>query len=292
MTDVFMSGSTGTLGKIILPNLQKKDFDVIPINLRIPASSQSKPSNLNHSFLLHLASQNSTMRSRDMDKELDLLASALDVAERNKIQHFIFFSTSKLYPATADFNLTQEDSNIFATEPYVIGKNKCESLLENKLDCFKSITILRLAPVLVKSKSSNMNTLFKICELLPIIPMFPTGNKNRRSFLSCINLFNFLTMLLRTDPKGFQVINLCDNQPVSTNALIESFLKRYRPKAIRLPIPFFIELLMLALPVIGKKLQSMFMDNVLANENIKSSFPDFELLDTEKVMEFKGLGDD
>ena len=34
------------------------------------------------------------------------------------------------------------------------------------------------------------------------------------------------------------------------------------------------------------------MDNVLANENIKSSFPDFELLDTEKVMEFKGLGDD
>lgn len=99
-------------------------------------------------------------------------------------------------------------------------------------------------------------------------------------------------MLLRTDLKGFQVINLCDNQPVSTNALIESFLKRYRPKAIRLPIPFFIELLMLALPVIGKKLQSMFMDNVLANENIKSSFPDFELLDTEKVMEFKGLGDD
>ncbi len=59
---------------------------------------------------------------------------------------------------------------------------ECELILKAKAEKFKSVSIFRLAPVLIRSPSSNVNLLFKICEILPLIPFFSSRRKKFKKF--------------------------------------------------------------------------------------------------------------
>jgi len=289
MKEILLSGSSGALGSVISSKLKENNFKVTDINLRHPSNIISELSYPENSFFIHLASNNSKMNIDNIVDEVSILNNAIDIAKKNKVAHFVFFSTSKLYPASNDESEVNEDSKIFTNDPYTIGKHKCEELTKVNLRYFESITILRLAPVLVRSPSSNMNMLFKICEIMPFIPFFSRGDENQRSFLSMHNLINFILLLLTVNCKGLRIYNLCDQAPISTNDLIESFLQKYRPNANKFYLPKFIEPAILNFPVIGKKLRSMYENNLLSNKKLKTDFTSLKLLDTKINMELNGL---
>jgi len=289
MIDIFISGSTGAIGQRILPKLEEKNFNVIPINLRKPNHLGSDCQSSENSWMIHLASINSKITKEDIGVEKNMIESAIDIALSKGVKNFIFFSSSKLYPATCDKNLTTEYSDLCITDPYSKAKMECELILKSNAKKFKSVSIFRLAPVLIRSQSSNVNLLFKLCETFPLIPLSPVGDNNLRSFLSFKNLEIFLENYLNKDLVDMNILNICDPSPITTNMLIETFLKRNRSKAISFRLPKSIEYLALNMPILGKKLNSLYADNMINNDKIIQEFSDFNLLETSDAMKLYGV---
>ena len=289
MTDIYLTGFTGAIGQRILPKLKEKNFKVYPINLRDLANLQSYKQISDNSWMIHLASINSKMTDSHISIEVGLMKLAIDVALKKGIQNFIFFSSSKLYPASANKALTTEDSEICSKDPYSQGKLECESIIKANLKKFKSVTILRLAPVLIRSKSSNVNLLFKLCETLPVVPIFSAGNQNQRSFLSFRNLERFLEVYVKKNIEGLNILNLCDKSPITTNMLINEFLTKYRPKVTKLELPKFLEIIFLNMPILGLKLNSLFADNIVYNNKLLTELSDLNLLETSEAINIFGL---
>jgi len=199
MKDIFITGSTGAIGQRILPKLEEKNFNITPINLRKKSNSWGEAKSSEDSWMIHLASVNSKITEEDIKVEKNMIESAINIALVNRVKNFIFFSTSKLYPATSNKNFSSEDSDPYLADPYSMGKMECELVLKAHSKKFKSVSIFRLAPVLIRSPSSNINLLLKMCEILPLMPLFSAGDKNFRSFLSLQNLEMFLEAYLNKD---------------------------------------------------------------------------------------------
>ena len=289
MVDIFITGSTGAIGQRILPKLEEKNFNVTPINLRKPNHSGSDCQSSEDSWMIHLASINSKITEEDICVEKNMIESAIDIALTKGVKNFIFFSSSKLYPATFDKNLSAEDSDPCITDPYSKGKMECELILKAKAEKFKSVSIFRLAPVLIRSPSSNVNLLFKMCEMLPLMPLFPSGDKNLRSFLSFKNLELLLESYLQKNLEGFYILNICDKSPITTNKLINKFLDKYRSEIIRFRLPTFLEYMLFKMPILGKKLNSLFANNIINDYKINQAFPDLDILETSEAINLYGL---
>jgi len=289
MTDIFLTGSTGAIGQRILPKLEGKNFKVSTINLRELIKINSNIQSAENSWMIHLASINSKMREQDIQIEKNMIEKAIDISLRHGIKNFIFFSSSKVYPATSDKSLSSEDSKTCLIDPYSKGKIECELILKSNAEKFKSVSILRLAPVLMRSPSSNVNLLFKICENLPLVPLFSVGNENLRSFLSFKNLELFLETYLKKDLEGLSILNICDQSPIATNLLINEFLDKNRPKAIRFHLPRSLEYIALRMPILGKKLNSLYADNVINNYKITQELSNLNLLETAEAIKLYGL---
>ena len=289
MIDIYITGSTGAIGQRILPKLEEKNFNVTPINLRKPNHSGSGCQSSENSWMIHLASINSKIIEEDICVETNMIESAIDIALTKGVKNFIFFSSSKLYPATYDKNLSAEDSDPCTTDAYSKGKMECELILKAKAEKFKSVSIFRLAPVLIRSPSSNVNLLFKMCETLPLIPLFPAGDKNLRSFLSFKNLELLLESYLQKNLEGFYILNICDKSPITTNMLINKFLDKYRSKTIRFRFPTFLEYMLFKMPILGKKLNSLFANNIINNYKINEALPDLDILETSEAIKLYGL---
>lgn len=289
MTDIFITGLTGAIGQRILPKLEEKNFSVVPINLRKQNNSVCGVKSSEDSWMIHLASINSKMTEEDIDIEKNMIETAIDIAVKKGVRNFIFFSSSKLYPATCNKNLSNEDSDPFIADPYSKGKMECELILKGAAEKFKSVSIFRLAPVLIRSPSSNVNLLFKICETLPVMPLFTAGDKNLRSFLSFINLEFFLETYITNNLEGLNIFNISDKSPITTNALINEFLDKYRPETIRFRLPKFMEYLLLNMPILGKKLNSLFSNNIIDDYKINQELPNLNLLETTEAIRLYGV---
>jgi nucleoside-diphosphate-sugar epimerase len=289
MKDIFITGSTGAIGQRILPKLEEKNFNITPINLRKKSNSGGEAKSSEDSWMIHLASINSKITKEDISVEKNMIKSAINIALVNGVKNFIFFSTSKLYPATSNKNLSSEDSDPYLADPYSKGKMECELVLKANSEKFKSVSIFRLAPVLIRSPSSNINLLLKMCEILPLMPLFSAGDKNFRSFLSLQNLEMFLEAYLNKDMEGINILNLCDPSPITTNMLINGFLDKHRANLTRLRLPKFLEHLALNMPILGKKLNSLYADHVIDNYKITNEFPDLNFQQTSEAIRLYGL---
>jgi len=289
MIDIFITGSTGAIGQRILPKLEEKNFNVIPINLRNQNRSGTNEKSSENSWMMHLASINSKMTEEDICIEKNMIECAIDIALIKEVKNFIFFSSSKLYPATVKKDLSSERSDTVFLDSYSKGKMECELILKANAYKFKSVSIFRLAPVLIRSPSSNINLLFKVCDILPLMPLFPAGDKNFRSFLSLKNLELFLETYMYKNLEGLNILNVCDKSPISTNMLINEFLDKHRPKIIRFRIPKFLEQLLVNMPILGKKLNLLFLNNIIDNNKIKKELPNLNLLETSEAIRLYGL---
>ena len=148
---------------------------------------------------------------------------------------FIFLSTIKTI-SDNNSDLLTEDLN--ANPMYDYGKSKLLAenyLLSQNIPNNKKFYILRPTLIHGVDNKGNLNLLYKfISKKLP----WPLGAyENKRSYCSIDNLLFIIQELIERDDIPSGIYNICDNDPISTNELVEiiSNIKMIKPKILKIP---------------------------------------------------------
>ena len=189
----------------------------------------------------------------------------------SKANKFIFFSTTK---AVVDkvIGVLTEDVVPNPVGPYGESKYKAEQYILSKMDDNKDIYILRPCMIHGPGNKGNLNLLYNVVS--KGIP-WPLGAfANKRVFTSIGNAC-FLIEGLLTKSIESGIYNICDDDAVSTNELIEIICQSLGKKSHiwHLPRPMMVGLARIGtclhLPFNTERLHKLTNDHIVSNAKIK-----------------------
>ena len=188
------------------------------------------------------------------------------LAKENGVKQFIFISTIAVYGE--DLEKISENTEFNPITPY--GKSKLEAekqLMELNDDTFV-VSIIRPPMVYGKDAPGNIDSLVKLVNKVPIIPLGEIDNK--RSFIYIGNLCHLVDCVIGAAKAAHPSVYLaCDDEPLSTSKLCELIAKNLDKKVYLLKIPFFESLLKLVKPSFHKRLYgSLEVDNTITKEKL------------------------
>ncbi len=215
MKSIFITGSGGFVGQNII-----KYFDAIYEFYRF---SKNDEININQEVVLHFAGKAHDLKNTSNAEEYyiintELTKQVVDNFLESDAKVLITLSSVKAVADKLDCELTEEyipnplthygKSKLLA-EQYIFGKEIPDG---------KRIYILRPCMIHGPGNKGNLNLLFKIVSKgLP----WPLGEfKNKRSFCSIDNLCFIINELIVNDNIPSGVYNIADDEPISTNELI------------------------------------------------------------------------
>lgn len=220
MSRLIITGTSGFVGTNLLSFLSNKGWnDIHKLSLR-----QDIPSELPEAqALIHLAGKahdlkNTSDANAYFRINTELTIALFDAFLLSNVSDFIYFSSVKAVADTVDGVLTEDISPRPGTA-YGKSKLKAEEYILQKLPAGKRVFIFRPCMIHGPGNKGNLNLLYKVVN--KGIP-YPLGAfQNERSFLSIDNLLFVIESVLcdNTVPTG--VYNLADDQPLSTNEVIE-----------------------------------------------------------------------
>ena len=145
------------------------------------------------------------------------------------------------------------------------GKSKLKAeneLLKLEDDNFK-VSIIRPPIVNGHNAPGNMKSLINLVKKVSILPF---GNiNNRRSMVYVGNLCYLIDTIIKKEKSG--IFLACDNESLSTTALVELIAKKLDRKVCLIKIPFFEMLLKIIKPSFQKRLyESLEVDNTKTKE--------------------------
>ena len=191
----------------------------------------------------------------------------------SRAKKFIFFSTAKAAADKVDSILT-EDVIPSPKGPYGESKIKAEEYIMAHLSDEKQVYILRPCMIHGPGTKGNLNLLYNVVKKgFP----WPLGAfDNRRTFTSIDNLSFVINGLLTKDvPMG--IYNMCDDEALSTNELIEIICQSLGKKAHIWSISkgFMIKAAkicgMLHLPLDEERLRKLTENYISSNAKIKAA---------------------
>jgi len=234
MLTLAITGSSGFIGTNFIKNV--KDFQIIGIDL-----IDQKVSDINFAgvdSVLHLAALVHQMKGASeeqyfkVNKEL-----ALEVAQKAKqhgVKLFIQMSTIAVYGNASQININSpyQPQNAY-------GKSKLmadENILKMQTDSFK-VAIVRPPLVYGGGKApGNMMRLIKLADKR--IPLPFKGSDNKRDFIHINNLVQYLSIIAEKQLNGIHLIS--DQEPVSTEYLLNTISQCLEKKATLIKVPSFI----------------------------------------------------
>jgi len=157
---------------------------------------------------------------------------------------------------------------------YGISKNQAEEyILSKKLSKNKRVYILRPCMIHGPGNKGNLNLLYRL--VAKGVP-WPLGDfKNKRSYLSIENLCFVVQELLQNVNIESGIYNLADDEPLSTNELIELLsesLKKTK-RIIKIPRTLIKKIALIGdiikLPLNSERLQKLTEDYIVSNTKIK-----------------------
>ena len=242
---IAVTGATGSIGKELVPFLEKLGHTVVKISSSVKNNEEYFYSYDDYTngrikfdvdILIHLASYNSSLLEENYNNEIKLSDDIVSGLSSISCKRLIFLSTGKVYGDNSF--LFQEFDEFSALNPschYSKAKKECEELIlqrSHNLE-FNSI-IFRLAPVLNKSTSSSLGKLMKIAGLGIPLPSLSTGENNQRSFITFSNLLTVMEQVIKGADSAFinEIYNLCDDDYISLNDLF-----RLNKKSLVIKIP-------------------------------------------------------
>ncbi len=285
MKKIFITGITGFVGQNLHPYLSA-DFECVGISRESDASKNRIDYNtyFNSSDLgygtIHLAGKAHDLKKTSNDNEyfevnFELTKKIYDkFLQDDQSEVFIYLSSVKAAKDTVEGILTENDQPTPVT-PY--GKSKLmaeEYILKNLPTNHKRVYILRPCMIHGPGNKGNMNLLYGFASKGLPYPM--AAYQNKRSFLSVDNLsFVIKELLLNTVPSG--VYNVADDEPLSTNQVIELMAQSLNVKPKLLAVPKGIIGLIakvgdvLKLPINTERLDKMTENYVVGNHKIKKA---------------------
>lgn len=138
----------------------------------------------------------------------ELTKKIFDVFLKSAAKMFIFFSTIKAQDGDTAYAKSKK-----AAEEYICGKFRDECLEFSD----KKVCILRPCMIHGKGVKGNLPLLFKFVKRG--LPWPLAAFENQRSYASMGNVSFVVSELLRKDVES-GTYNICDDEPISTNALI------------------------------------------------------------------------
>ena len=278
--NIALTGANGSIGRELIPFLRSLGHKVYAISSSIPNDGEfhfsyqdliTKNIEVNIDIFLHLASINSTLSEKEIDKEIRLTKEVLFSLPSLKCKKLIFFSSAKVYGDNS-FAATvhNELAKLKPMCAYGRAKKLCEEMIEKEssnLGIYS--TIFRLPPVLNQSSASNLGKLIKFSQSrVPIpIPVFAHGFSNQRSFLSFNNLETIINFALEQERLFFQneIYNVSDDGFISLSDLLEGAGQKYLFK-----IPLKLSNLFFKIPTLNQLLLKLYGNFALDNSKLQT----------------------
>lgn len=274
---IHLTGSSGFVGKNLDVYLKKEQIGILPIDREKLLSGNNLL--LKKDAIIHLAG-----KAHDLNKTSDpveyyqvnfeLTRKLYDAFLKSEVKKFIFVSSVKASADGVKGILTENDLPNPKTH---YGKSKLmaeEYIKSQLLPEGKSYYILRPCMIHGPGNKGNLNLLYKFVQ--KGIPYPLAAFNNKRSFLSVDNLCFIIEQLLKKDiPSG--VYNVADNEPLSTNEVVEILSQSLGKKAklwkISSDLIRFIAKVgdKIKLPLNNEKLNKLTENYVVSNSKIKKA---------------------
>jgi nucleoside-diphosphate-sugar epimerase len=282
MQNILITGASGFVGQ----NLTKhfKNYNLITISRKngfdYNLIDNDFLDNNKIVIIIHLAGKAHDLKKISNDSEYyeantDLTISLFDSFLKSNAKIFIYLSSVKAVKDFIETSLT-EDSEPAPISIYGKSKLKAEKyLLSKKLDYKKKLFILRPCMIHGPGNKGNLNLLYKlVSKNLP----WPLGAfENKRSFCSIDNLNFIIEQLISRDDISSGIYNIADDEPLSTNQIIELISNSLNHKSIIIKLPkSFIFVLakfgdFIRLPINTENLTKLTENYVVSNEKIKTA---------------------
>lgn len=280
---VFITGISGFVGQNLKSYLAK-NFQILGISRMKTGNSlnyenffREKP---DYKAIIHLAGKAHDLKKVSQPQEyyvanFELTKQLFDAFLHSKSSIFIFISTVK---AAAD-DLEEVVTEATVSSPkthYGISKLQAENyILSQPLSEGKRIYIIRPCMIHGPGNKGNLNLLFKLVS--KNIP-WPLGAfENKRSFCSIDNLMFIIKELIEREDIPSGIYNIADDEPLSTNELINLIAQSQKIKSNIWKIPkALIERLtklgdLLHLPLNSESLQKLTDSYIVSNKKIKDA---------------------
>lgn len=272
---LMITGASGFIGTNFIERYKDK-YNIIPVDLL-----KIKPEEIEFKdvdTVLHLAAlvhqMNGAPREKYFEVNTELTKKIAEVAKKNKVKHFVFYSTVKVYGYDGDlynhnFILNEYSSCNPTNDPYGESKWEAEKILrEMESDDF-IVSVIRPPMVYGKGVKGNMETLINLIKKLPILPFNYT--KNRRSFINIDNLLYLTSLVIVKEKEG--VFLPLDEKPLSLKEMIEGIEEGLKIKRIKIPMvqPFFWMLTKIKPNIMVRLYGSLQFDNSETREKLEYS---------------------
>lgn len=227
MNNVIVTGASGFVGNNLVPYLQSRALQVMPVSRTAGFSyTDIDPHYLdsNHiSAIVHLAGKAhdlaKTTHPEDYYKaNSDITISLFEAFVRSEVEVFIYMSSVK---AAADQVTGLLTENIEARPATDYGKSKLAAekhILSVALPRDKRVYILRPCMIHGPGNKGNLNLLYQVVSKGLPYPL--AAFDNRRSFLSVKNLCFVIFELLTRKDIDSGIYNVSDNGALSTNSIV------------------------------------------------------------------------
>lgn len=285
---ILITGTTGFVGRNIIRALSK-EYTIYGISTKEEAISgveqifswgdlsAEKPPNVD--AIIHLAGKAHDTKNKSkadiyFEVNTELTKKIYDYFLTHNVSKFIYFSSVKAAADSVDGILT-EDITPTPVGPYGESKIAAENyILSHPPQRGKSTYILRPCMIHGQGNKGNLNLLYNVVS--KGIP-WPLGAfENSRSFASIDNVCYVVSQLLTKDIES-GIYNIADDEPLSTNQLIEIISKGCNKKARILNInKGFISLCaklgsIIKFPLNSQTLGKLTESYVVSNKKIKSA---------------------
>ena len=226
MKNILITGASGFVGQNLTKYL--KNYNLIAFSRTKKSGYDSIDNNYlyknNVDIIIHLAGKAHDLKKISNDSEYyevntDLTKSIFDSFLKSNAKIFIYLSSVKAVKDFIDCPLTEDNEPAPIS---VYGKSKLEAekyLLSKQLDTSKKLFILRPCMIHGPGNKGNLNLLYKLVS--KNLPWFLGAFENKRSFCSIENLNFIIEQLISRDEISSGIYNIADDQPLSTNQIIE-----------------------------------------------------------------------
>jgi nucleoside-diphosphate-sugar epimerase len=280
MQNILITGALGFVGQNLTNYL--KNYNLITISRKngfdYNLIDNDFLDNNRIEIIIHLAGKAHDLKKTSNDSEYyeantDLTISLFDSFLKSNAQTFIYLSSVKAVKDFIDCPLTEDNEPAPIS---VYGKSKFEAekyLLSKKLIANKKLFILRPCMIHGPGNKGNLNLLYKlVSKNLP----WPLGAfENKRSFCSVQNLNFIIEQLISRDDISSGIYNIADDEPLSTNQIIDLIAntQNHKSRILKLPKSLIFILVKIGdfvrLPFNTENLTKLTENYVVSNEKIK-----------------------
>jgi nucleoside-diphosphate-sugar epimerase len=272
MRSIFLTGSSGFVGKYLKSYFNNK---YIFFNYQ-----RNNDLNISQDVVIHLAGKAHDLKNVTLSEDYyyinyDFTKKVFNNFLVSDAKVFIFLSSVKAIADNLECELTED----FIPNPIThYGKSKLlaeQYILSKQTPQGKRVLILRPCMIHGPGNKGNLNLLYKIISSgLP----WPLGSfKNKRSFCSIENLCFIINELIENQKIPSGVYNIADDEPISTNELINLISAGLRKKTHIWNVPqSLIKSLsklgdVLRLPLNSERLSKLTETYIVSNNKIKNA---------------------